>query len=204
VGCWDLAGQKPIGFRLLSRSSLKLILWERTSMKLAAVSLTKTRPPSANMPVRAEAWGISKKPPITDFCLGVDDPKPDRLREDRRHLILFQLEDHRRAVPRCGADWGPIPSHGLSRHSRFNPARGPSGEPSWERPQREPDRHLHSFLSAASGLSNLRPPSSGVIPVFQHVEEETRHGFLPAGVYKPVGRSLVRWSKNSLVRNSAC
>jgi hypothetical protein len=117
AGCRDLAGQKsPIRFRLLSRSSLKLILpyQERTYVKLAATfSVTKTWLPSANTPVRAEAWGISKKPPITDFCLGVDDPKPDRLREDRWHLIVFQPEDHRRAVPRCGADWGPIPSHGL-------------------------------------------------------------------------------------------
>jgi hypothetical protein len=102
----------------------------------ATVSLTKTRPPSANMPVRAEAWGISKKPPITDSRLGVDSPKSDRLREGRWHLILLQPEDHRRAVPRRGADWGPTPSYDLSRHGRFKPAQVPSGEPSWERPQR--------------------------------------------------------------------
>jgi hypothetical protein len=35
----------------------------------------------------------------------------------------------------------------------------------------------------------------GCPPVLQHVEEETRHGFLPAGANEPVGWSFVRWSK---------
>jgi hypothetical protein len=38
----------------------------------------------------------------------------------------------------------------------------------------------------------------GDIPVFYHVEEETRHGFLPAGAFKSVGRPIVCWSKHSL------
>jgi hypothetical protein len=127
------------------------------------------------MPVRAEAWRISKKPPVAVLCMGDDGPKPDRLREDRGHLILLQPEDHRRAVPRCSADWGPTLSYGLSRHSRFKPARIPSGEPSWGRPQREPDRHLHSS---------------------QQVRTNQRGGHLFAGLKQPCQKlRLLSWQR---------
>lgn len=192
----------------------------------ATVSLAQTQPPSANMPVGAEAWGISKKLPVADFRIGVEGPKPDRLWEDRWHLILLQPEDHRRAVPRCGGDWGSVPSYGLSRHGRFKPARGPSGELSWEQPQRESDaifipdvdpnllgmalrKLITPDLSGAPGglmlgsIAAIKLKTAvvrGDIPVFQHVEEETRHGFLPAGAFKSVGRPIVRWSKTACLK----
>jgi hypothetical protein len=201
-------------------------LWERTSMKLAAVSLTKTRPPSANMPVRAEAWGISKKPPITDSRLGVDSPKSDRLREGRWHLILLQPEDHRRALPRRGADWGPTPSYDLSRHGRFKPAQVPSGEPSWERPQRyliailipnvdhslpglAPRKLITPDLGRApsgpmfGSIGAIEPtPLSGVTSPSSITSKKKRGMGSSGRSYKPMGRPLVRGSKTALSKTS--
>ena len=84
-------------------------------------------------------------------------------------------------MPSSSLTWTAIP--GMAIRKLITP--GLSGAPSG------------LMLGSIAAIKLKTAVVRGDIPVFQHVEEETRHGFLPAGAFKSVGRPIVRWSKTA-------
>ncbi len=89
--------------------------------RMGGSTLAQKWSPTSDLPIRAEARGITEEAPIADTDRRFDCPVAHWLRDVRRCLVLNHPEDHGRAVTRRGADRGPALSRVRSRHGRLDP-----------------------------------------------------------------------------------